>query len=86
MEKIISKIKRELNYEIARRKSTELALHNKKRLLANIFFSLNELSKINNLEPYNYLGMEQLKHKTADELIEDANTHFLGIYTKSKAL
>jgi hypothetical protein len=79
MDEIISKTRTELHEELRRYNSAKLNSYNKKRLLTNLFFILNELSLFKDkLDPFNYSGIEQLKNKIADELIEGTYSHFFG--------
>ena len=78
MDKIIVLINN-FTEELRRMGQSNLGKVSRKRLLTNLFHNLNELSNFqDNLDPYNLVGIEQLKNRISDEIIEDANTHFFG--------
>lgn len=84
--KIISKIKTELHKELERyHKRENLTSLHLSKLLVRLFFNLHELSKFGNINPRDYIGIEQLKNKITDELIQKASEHFFGWFYRVKS-
>lgn len=74
----IIKLKTELQEEL-KRMNSQLNMYSRKRLLIHIFYSLNDLNNFKeNLDAYTLIGIEQLKNKISNELIEDSYSHFFG--------